>query len=234
MKSPAFRVVAFAVMLGLAACSKKTDQPADAAVDAAPAAATAATAATAPAAAPAPAATPEDPQLAAKRKAIEFAMLEDGYKNDPLGQWAVSAKASSTFAGETAKEDAAYHAFRATGAPDTERHGDVGTAWAPKDRDAGIEWIELAYAKPVHATEVRIRQNNAPGAIVKVELFDEKSGAHTVWQGPDATAYPESEIAWLNAKFDRTAFTTQRLKITLATNAVPGWNEIDAVQLVGE
>jgi hypothetical protein len=34
-------------------------------------------------------------------------------------------------------------------------------------------------------------------------------------------------------KFPKTAFKTDRVKVTLATNIVPGWNEIDAVQLVG-
>ena len=32
----------------------------------------------------------------------------------------------------------------------------------------------------------------------------------------------------------KTAFKTQRVKITLAINTVSGWNEIDAVQLIGE
>ncbi|HEX7680273.1 MAG TPA: hypothetical protein VF713_19230 [Thermoanaerobaculia bacterium] len=35
-------------------------------------------------------------------------------------------------------------------------------------------------------------------------------------------------------KFDKTTYKTDRVKVTLATNVVPGWNEIDAVQLVGK
>jgi hypothetical protein len=31
----------------------------------------------------------------------------------------------------------------------------------------------------------------------------------------------------------KTAFKTARIRLTLATNVVPGMNEIDAVQLVG-
>jgi hypothetical protein len=34
-------------------------------------------------------------------------------------------------------------------------------------------------------------------------------------------------------KFPKTTLKTDRVKVTLATNIVPGWNEIDAVQLVG-
>lgn len=221
-------VLSASLVLG---CSKK--EPAATAPAAAP---TAPAPAPAPAAAAAPAPAPaEDPEVAAKRKAMEFALREDGYKNDPLGQWATGAKASSTYAGDGANASAGYHPMRATGAPDVQRAGDASEAWASKTSDAGIEWLELSYAKPVNATELRIRQNDAPGAIVKVELFDAASGAaHTVFQGPDATAYEPGAIAWLNIKFDKTPYKTQRVKITLATNAVPGWNEIDAVQLVGE
>ena len=53
--------------------------------------------------------------------------------------------------------------------------------------------------------------------------------AHAVWQGND----PTTELNYLMVKFPKTAFKTDRVKVTLATNVVPGWNEIDAVQLVG-
>ena len=41
-------------------------------------------------------------------------------------------------------------------------------------------------------------------------------------------------LNWLTIPFDKTAYKTKRVKITLATNVVSGWNEIDAVQLIGE
>jgi hypothetical protein len=179
-------------------------------------------------------ATEEDPELAAKREAMNFALMEDEIKNDPKGQWATNAKASSTYATNLDDLNAGYHFMRATGAPDTDGYGDSFTSWATKDTDSGIEWIDLQFAKPVNATEVKIRQNYNPGAIIKIELFDEKNVAHSIFQGPDMTKYKPSSIGWLNAAFDKTAYKTQRVKITLATNTVPGWNEIDAVQLLGE
>jgi hypothetical protein len=222
-------------------CTKKKEAVATAS---APAPTTAP--ATAPAPAPAPAATAvpaagataaasaESPEAAAKRKAVEFALREDGYKSDPLGQWATDAKASSTYASDLNNTAAGYHPMRTTGAPDVQRYGDVSEAWASKTADSGIEWLELGYAKPVSATELRIRQNHAPGAIIKVELFEANGTAHTVFQGPDSTVYEPNTISWLIIKTDKTPYKTQRAKITLATNAVAGWNEIDAVQLIGE
>jgi hypothetical protein len=118
---------------------------------------------------------------------------------------------------------------QATGAPNVENYGDNGSAWAPKTPDAGIEWLDLKYPKPVHAEEVRIRESWGSGAIIKVEVFDEQDAAHTVWAGND----PTTELNYLLVKTPKTAFKTDRVKITLATNVILGWNEIDAVQLVG-
>lgn len=211
----------------MTACSKKTDAPAQDASTPAPAAAVV----------PAPAsAVPaeEDPEVVKKREAMEFALAEDAIKNDPKGQWAVSAKASTTYSSDPTNTASGYHPFRATGAPDTERYSDADTSWATKESDAGLEWIELEYAKPVNASAVKIRQNANPGAIISVDIYDETGSAHNIWKGPDATQYKPSTISWLTIPFDKTAFKTQRVKITLATNAVSGWNEIDAVQLIGE
>ena len=97
------------------------------------------------------------------------------------------------------------------------------------DPDAGIEWLELQYAKPVHATLVRVRESYGAGAIIKVELFDEQGAAHAVWTGVGTT----KDLEYLVVPFARTAFKTARIRLTLATNIVPGLNEIDAVQLVG-
>lgn len=210
----------------VSACGKKSGAPAPEATAPAPAV-------SAPQASTAPAAE-EDPELVAKREAIQFALMEEKIKSDTKGQWAVSAKASSTYSSSVDDTASGYHPFRATGAPDTETYGDRDTSWASKEADQGVEWIELEYANAVSATEIKIRQNLNPGAIISVDLYDEAGGAHNVWQGPDATKYPGNTISWLNLSFEKTAYKTKRVKITLATNAVSGWNEIDAVQLIGE
>ena len=44
---------------------------------------------------------------------------------------------------------------------------------------------------------------------------------------------PTTDLNYLLVKTPKTAFKTDRVKITLATNVILGWNEIDAVQLVG-
>jgi hypothetical protein len=77
---------------------------------------------------------------------------------------------------------------------------------------------------------VRIRESCGSGAVIKVETFDEKGAPHIVLAGTD----PTKELNYFLVKFDKTTYKTDRVKVTLATNIVPGWNEIDAVQLVGK
>ena len=192
-----------------------------------PAPAAPASAASAPAAAPGGADAGASTEAAAKMAAADWAMKQDEIKNDPNGEWAIQVSASSVY--NDAQGTAAYSANQAAGAPNVDNYGDNGAAWAPKTPDGGIEWLDLKYPKPVYATEVRVRESCGSGAVIKVEVFDEKGGAHSVWQGND----PTKELNYLMVKFPKTAFKTDRVKVTLATNVVPGWNEIDAVQLVG-
>lgn len=215
-----------------AGCKKKsstdetsTAKPAPASTNAAPA--TTAPVASAPAAAPSSADAGASAHTTARMAAAEWALKQDEIKTDPNGQWAIQAAASSTY--NDAQGSATWSANQVTGAPNVDAYGDNGAAWAPKTPDSGIEWLDLKYPKPVHATQVRVRESCGSGAVIKVEVYDQQGVAHAVWQGND----PTTELNYLMVKFPKTTFKTDRVKLTLATNVVPGWNEIDAVQLVG-
>lgn len=222
-------LLALSMLLALSACQKKSEST----VEAAPETSAAAPAAGVAPAAPAAETAEVDPEVAKRKAAMEFALAEQKIADDPQGQWAVTARASSTFASGT-DEQLGYSPWQATGAPNVTGYSDDSASWASKESDKGIEWLEVGFAKPVHATELRIRQSHAPGSIIKVELIDDKGGKHTVFSGVDETTYPSQTITWFNARTEKTAYLVKGAVITLATNAVSGWNEIDAVQLVGE
>jgi len=225
-------ICCFLPLLFLSGCKKSSSTP-ETSTTKAPASTNAAPAATAPAAG-APAAAPggvvdagASAETTAKMAATEWALKQDEIKRDSNGQWAIQATASSAY--NDAQGAAGFSANQATGAPNVEKYGDNEAAWTAKTPDSGIEWLDLKYPKPVHATEVRVRESNASGAVIKIDFYDEQGVAHAVWQGND----PTTELNYLMVKFPKTTFKTDRVKVTLATNVVPGWNEIDAVQLVG-
>ena len=186
---------ALALLTALAACAGKKDEPAETAAPASAAATGEPASAPAPASSESAPATPaaaapaaeEDEATIEKRKAVEYALNEEKIATDPKGQWASTAKATSTYG--DAKDPQDYSASKATGAPDVANFSDNGNAWTAKEADGGIERLEVGFARPVHASEIRIRQSFAPGAIIKVELIDTTGAGHVVYEGVDAASY---------------------------------------------
>jgi len=153
---------------------------------------------------------------------------ERRFLNDPRGQWAASAVAGSQYgAGDRS-------AARAAGPPDVPEADDHPNAWCPARRVGGTEWLELAYDRPVHATEVRVRQSFGACGIVRIEGFDTDGDVQQLWSGRDPRASePAREIVWFVATFPRTARPIVKLRLTVDLDAHSGWKQIDAVQLVG-
>ena len=119
---------------------------------------------------------------------------------------------------------------QATGAPDTASAGDFQTAWASLLPDGGPEWLEVEFSKPVVLGEVRIRETFNPGAISKITAFLSNREEVLLWED-DGNAMPAP--ADMVVKPD-SRILSHRIKIYLDTRRVQGWNEIDAVELVGE
>lgn len=157
--------------------------------------------------------------------------IDETYINDVNGQWAISAKASSTYASKTG-ENASWAPEQMIGEPNVKAYGDNGFAWASKDQDKQREWVKLIFEKEVNAIEVRIKQTYNPGAITKIELIDTDKNSHVVYE--NTAEKRDASMQYLVASFEKTAYKTKTIKITIDSPSVSGWNEIDAVQLVGE
>lgn len=168
----------------------------------------------------APVAAPAKPTNPAKPEEREVA-------NTTLAQWAAKARASSEY------QTPRYGAGAATGAPDVPTHGDNASAWAMANPDGSDEWIELLYARPVHATGVRVVQSFNPGAVARIDVIDRNGKTTTVWRGPDTTPYESGKIGVLEAKFEPTTEPIAQVFLHLDAKRVSGWNEIDAVALLG-
>jgi len=147
---------------------------------------------------------------------------------DADGQWATSAMAGSQY-GKTQ-----YSPAQAVGAPNIPTVGNSPYAWCPESKNSGTDWLEVVFAKPVYATEVRVRQNDAAGAIVKIEASGPDGTTHVWWEGIDPyKPGAVRDIAWFAVRVPKTTYLVAKIKITLNLAAVSGWKEIDAVQLVG-
>lgn len=121
-----------------------------------------------------------------------------------------------------------WNAEQVIGPPDSPA-GDTQTAWAPATEDGGQEWLQVEFPKAVEVVQVMVRENCAPGAIFRIAAISEAGAETTLWEGvaPNVTAVSNTVFP------TRGGIVADRVRIYLDTKKVPGWNEIDAVQLVG-
>jgi hypothetical protein len=158
--------------------------------------------------------------------ATEF--TDAGVIADSAGQWAVSATAGSEYGTPD------YSAAQAVGAPNVAVAGNDPASWCPASKNTGSDWIDVTFAQQVYATEVRVRQNNGPGAITQVEAIESDGTAHIWWKGVDPFQAPAlRDVVWFGVRVPKTAYLVARIKLTLDLAAVTDWKEIDAIQLVG-
>jgi hypothetical protein len=127
---------------------------------------------------------------------------------------------------------------QAAGEPDTPTMGDQVTAWASQSSDAGTEWLVLHYAKPVIPRELHVYESCAPGALVRVTALDDAGNEVEAWSGVDPSLGGNGPATPRGVPISKVplsvSFATNRIKIYLACDKVPNWNEVDAVGLISD
>jgi hypothetical protein len=136
-------------------------------------------------------------------------------------QWASAATASSEYSSGD------YSAMQAAGSP--ENAGvcqERPTNGSPLGSTADPEWLELTYSVPLGAIGVDVHESFEQGFVKQIELREPSGVYHMVWAAADSTTCGDV----LEARFGLTGYTVDRVRVR---TAVAGWEEIDAVALVG-
>jgi hypothetical protein len=143
-----------------------------------------------------------------------------------IRQWASSATASSQYG------EINWAASQATGVPNVEECGDNGLAWASKSYNT-IEWIELTFDIPVKPTEINIYQSFNPSQVAQLEIITSEGEAITVvTEAPQKVSFCP-DVYSIELELDKDILIN-RVRITVDQSVLGlGWNEIDAVELVG-
>ncbi|ADB38560.1 OmpA family protein [Spirosoma linguale] len=121
-----------------------------------------------------------------------------------------------------------YKASQALGRPsklpDT---GESPCAWAPFYADGTAdEWIQVGFAKPIHARQVVIAENVNPGSVVRVLAIDPKGAEHPIYEATTIQARPDPLLRLFPKD---TAFLCTQLKVFINGAALKGINQIDAI-----
>lgn len=116
------------------------------------------------------------------------------------------------------------------GPANTMQAGDQTSAWAQfTSQGDDSEWLHVTFEKSVDIAEVIVRETYNPGAISKVAAILPSGQEVTIWEGTEPSVQAPVDMSFpVTQKVQANA-----VKVYLARSRVPGWNEIDAVELVG-
>lgn len=144
-----------------------------------------------------------------------------------ISQWGISAEASSEFANPE------WSASQAVGIPDAPGCGDYQFAWASAASDS-IEVLEVTFPRFVYPQEINIQESFNPDQVVKVEVFNADAGAYYTVLQKNPVQIDRPCPYELQVVVEGIDFKTNQIRITVDQSQLGmGWNEIDAVQLIG-
>ena len=144
-----------------------------------------------------------------------------------ISQWGSSAEASSEFA------DPEWSASQAVGRPDAPGCGDYQFAWASAASDS-IETLEVTFIESVYPLKIYIYESYNPDQVVKVEVLNPETGAYYTVMQKNPVPIDRPCPYELGVTVEGIDFKTNQVRITVDQSQLGlGWNEIDAVQLLG-
>lgn len=150
---------------------------------------------------------------------------DDVVAGEPISQFAQTAVASSEYTPSD------WSAAQATGQPDTAECGDRVTAWASSASD-GTDWLEVTFAVPVYADSLLIYQTYNPDQVSLVELLTPEGEYVPVYEGTPSAAGDSCPYT-LPIPLDGDILAAgARITVDQSQLGI-GWNEIDAVEIVG-
>jgi len=142
-------------------------------------------------------------------------------------QWSVSAEASTEFANPE------WGAEQVVGKPDAPGCGDYQFAWASAASDS-IGTLEVSFSASVYPLEIVIHESYNADQVVKVEVFDSETGGYYAVLQKNPVQVDRPCPYQLSIPVDGIGFKTNLVRITVDQSQLGlGWNEIDAVQLIG-
>jgi len=92
--------------------------------------------------------------------------------------------------------------------------------------------LNLYFAQLVRPTQVRIHQNFNPGYITRVDLIDIYGEPHTIYESVPIPN-PQCPFVLVIPVVDADYATNTAVVYIDQTGSTTGWNQIDAVELIG-
>lgn len=108
--------------------------------------------------------------------------------------------------------------------------GDSPCAWAPdKPNNKKEEFIKVRFAHPVFARQVIVCESMNPGAISKVFAYSTSGAEHLIYENESPSHAGAKVRTWTKIFKEPTKYKLREIKVVLQTDAVDGFNAIDAI-----
>jgi len=142
-----------------------------------------------------------------------------------IRQFAASAHADNE------RDHVYWSAAQATGPANTEQCGDARTAWSTLE-PTSVGTLNLYFAQLVLPTEVRVHQTFNPGYVTRVDLADIYGKTHTIYEAVPQIN-PQCPFVLVIPVKDAD-YATNTVTVYLdQSGSTSGWDQIDAVELIG-
>ena len=105
-------------------------------------------------------------------------------------------------------------------------------SWFPERENAGNQFVRVRFDKPVWFPEIGVYVPAFVRSVSKIILYDNEGNGTE--QDAEGLGLPKGCPEASRFHFDEYAKPVDELTVVLDTNAVPGWNAIDAISLSGK
>ena len=167
--------------------------------------------------------TPTNTLMASQDHTVENRFPE----RDVVYQWGVEAEASSEFS------NTEWNAEQSIGEPNSPGCGDYQFSWASAASDS-IDTLIVRYPESVYPLEIIIHESFNPDQIVKIEVLNTERGTYYTVLQKNPLRVDRPCPFELSVPVFGINFRTNTVRITVDQSQLGlGWNEIDAVQLIG-
>ena len=139
------------------------------------------------------------------------------------------------FSSEYSASPGPWSSFVVLGAPDTyPSYGDLQTAWASSKANSNNEYLTIGFDTAQYVNQIDIYETFNPGAVTTVSVRNKENGSWSpVYTGEVNKNLPKASRI-MKIDFPQTSFLVDAIKISISSSQVPGYNEIDAVKIIGE
>ncbi len=129
-------------------------------------------------------------------------------------------------------DQANYSAKTVLGEPDAAPYGQLNDKAFRLNSEAGFGTVVVNFDQPLKVRNVVIIENNLPGRITSVLLYEENGTRYQVYSNGTTQVAANNRALIINTP--EINYTISKVEVNIDTQTYQGWSQIDAIGITGE